>query len=155
MRSVAGRGGSHRDEVSIAGGRPVGELLTGRRLDLVVVLSNKAEERLDIEVSLVGEMRHVGLYRIDVSATFLSQIEIPSLGQVGDDALSGVLGDVQEISDLPDSDPRIANDQQECIAVVGEESELWYSRHHLAPFSVVKTRSSHSSIKSGFAKFRD
>jgi hypothetical protein len=103
------------------------------------VLSKETEECLDVYVPLEGEMeRQVGLYRIDVAVAFFHEVDVPGLGQVGDNALRGTLGDVQQVGDLPDSDPRIAHDQQEGISVIGEESELWDPRHQLAPFSLAK-----------------
>jgi hypothetical protein len=95
------------------------------------VLSKQAEECSKVCVSPEGQMeRCVGPYRESVA--FHPDIDVSGLGEIGDDALRDALGDVQLLGDLPDLNARIAEDQQQGIAVIGEESELRDSRHQPA-----------------------
>ncbi len=57
---------------------------------------------------------------VDVSPPFALTIEITRADQVGDDALGGALGDVQQGGHISDPYMWIARNQQEQIAVVRE-----------------------------------
>ena len=57
---------------------------------------------------------------VDISAPLSLAIEVTRADQVGDDALGGALGDVQQGGHISDTYTRIASDEQEHIAMVRE-----------------------------------
>ena len=63
-------------------------------------------------------------YPVDISAPLSLAIQVTRADQVGNDALRRALGDVQQGGHVSDAYPWIAGDEQEQIAVVGEESEV-------------------------------
>ena len=58
---------------------------------------------------------------IVVAATVLGPPHIATRDEVGDDRLRGALGDPDPVGDVPASDPRVAGNADEDVAVIGQE----------------------------------
>jgi hypothetical protein len=63
----------------------------------------------------------VGIDGIRVSATDLPGVEIALGEQLVDDALCGPFSDADAVSDIANADPRIINNREEDMGVVGKE----------------------------------
>jgi len=66
----------------------------------------------------------VGSHVVEISAPLPLTIDVPGAGEVGDDPLGGALGDAQQVGDVPDANPRIPGDQEQRVAVVGEQPKI-------------------------------
>ena len=67
----------------------------------------------------------MGSHVVEVSTPLPLTIDVPRTGKVGDNALGGALGDLQQVGDVSDTNSRIAGDQKQGVAVVCEQPKIW------------------------------
>jgi hypothetical protein len=66
----------------------------------------------------------VGSYVVKVSTPLPLPIDVPGTRKIGDNALGRTLGNFQQIGDVTDTDPRVTGDEEQRVAVVGEQPKI-------------------------------
>ena len=66
----------------------------------------------------------MGFDVVDVPAPLPLAIEVPRGDQIGHDALGGPLGDVEKVGEIPNTNAWVTGDQEERVAVIGEQAEV-------------------------------
>src|SRR6266704_1847041 len=72
--------------------------------------------------------RQVGLDLVAVAAAVLVLDDVPGPGEIGDDAVSGALGDARPGRDVAQPHARVAGDAQQHPGVVGQETPVRHAR---------------------------
>ena len=62
---------------------------------------------------------------VKVSTPLPLAFDVSGTGKVGDNALGGAFGDIQQVGNVSDTNSRITGDQQQRVAVVGEQPKIW------------------------------
>ena len=95
---------------------------------LSVFVVEDAEDLADVVAALERvAQRQIGVEAVAVAAPLPRALEVPGFDEVGDDALSGALGDPHTLSDVAMADTRVARNAEQHMGVVGQKRPVRHS----------------------------
>ena len=112
------------------GPRILGAHLEGPFLSPLRLGTHGLRGRRDPDAALPDRLRErqVGLDLVAVAAAVLLLDDVPGLGEIGDDAVGGALGDARPGRDVAQPHARVVGDAQQHPGVVGQEAPLRHAR---------------------------